>query len=252
MRSILITLIYLYSLTAQSSDLIVQSRAITDLYGRAYISAFDVKDVIMLERQARQNDVAHAVSLFVKEQSITNVIVLGHPYELNEQRHVPILTQFKLPDFIAKGPVYVLSGTSKLEQLRGAEIAKQAKVDATFTVTSEYDLRKALVTSRRLPTGYVIINVFSLKNNWGENNSYKYIENIVIGSRLNHVEVGVCYPGFKTAMAVGPTIDDVQKVLKGESSSSICVSLDRLHSLDRMEVYSQQTGNFYHVNPDLD
>lgn len=252
MRSLLITLIYLYSLTAQSTDLVVQSRAITDLYGRAYISAFDVKDVIILERQARQNDVAHAVSAYVKEQTITNVILLGQFYELKEQRHVPILTQFKLPDFIAKGPVYLLTGTSKLEQIRGAEIEKQAKVNASFTVKSEYDLRKAMASFRSLPTGYVIINLFSLRDNWGEKYSYKYIEDIVVSSRLKHLEVGVCYPGYKTALAVGPTIDDVQKVLKGESSTSVCASLDRLHSLDRMEVYSQQSGNFYHVNPDDD
>lgn len=252
MRSLLITLIYLYSLAAQSSDLIVQSRAITDLYGRAYINAFNVKDVIILERQARQNDVAHAVSTYVKEQSITNVIMLGQFYSINEQRHVPILTQFKLPDFIAKGPVYVLNGTSKLEQIRGAEIEKQAKVNAVFTVKTEYDLRKALAAFRSLPTGYIIINVFTILDNWEEKHSFKYIEDIVIASRLKHIEVGVCYPGFKTAMAVGPTIDDVQKVLQGESSTSICASLDRLHKLDRMEAYSQQSGNFYHVNPDDD
>ena len=95
----------------------------------------------------------------------------------------------------------------------------------------------------------MIINVFSIRDNWGEKHSFKYIEDLVIDSRLKHIEVGVCYPGFKTALAIGPTIDDVQKVLKGESSTSMCASLERLHTLDRMEVYSQQSGNFYRVNP---
>ena len=137
MRFLFATLIYVYSLAVCASDLVVQSRAITDLYGRAFISALNVQDVIILERQARQNDVAHAVTTYVKEQSITNVILLGQFYSINETRHVPVFTQFTLPDFIAKGPVYVLSGSSKLETLRGAEIERQAKVNASFTVATE-------------------------------------------------------------------------------------------------------------------
>lgn len=249
MRAILITLIYGYSLAVSASDLVVQSRAITDLYGRAYISALNVNDVIILERQARQNDVAHAVKGYVKEKEITNVTLLGQYYSINENRHVPILTQFTIPEFIAKGPVYALNGTSKLEVMRGAEIERQAKVNASFTVATEYDLRKALIAIRSLPTGYVIINVFTIHDNWGDKLSFKYIEDTVIDARLKHIEVGVCYPGFKTAIAIGPTVDDVQKVLQGESSTSMCASLERLHALDRMEVYSQQSGNFYRVNP---
>lgn len=249
MRPLLMSLIYLYSMTAFASDLIVQSRAITDLYGRTFISALNISDVIILERQARQRDVSHAVTTYVKDKDIANVIMLGQFYSINETRHIPILTQFTLPKFIAKGPVYVISGSSKLEQKRGDEIERQAKVNATFPVKTEYDLRKALIEIRNLPTGYVIINVFSVIDNWGEKLSFKFIEDVVIESRMKHIEIGVCYPGFKTALAIGPTVDDVDKVLKGESSTSLCASLERLHRLDRMEVYSQQSGNFYRVSP---
>lgn len=249
MRPLLMSLIYLYSMTAFAADLIVQSRAITDLYGRAFISALDIKDVIILERQARQRDVSHAVTTYVKDKDFANVIMLGQFYSINETQHIPILTQFTLPEFITKGPVYVISGTSKMELMRGDEIERQAKVNASFTVKTEYDLRKAIIEIRNLPAGYVIINAFTIQDNWGEKYSFKYIEDIVTDSRMKHIEVGVCYPGFKTALAIGPTIADVDKVLKGESSTSLCASLERLHRLDRMEVYSQQSGNFYRVNP---
>lgn len=251
-RLILLTIIYWYSLSVSATDLFVQSRVVTDLYGDAYLYKLDARNVVYLDRQARQTDVTHAIANHVKAQSFTNVVMLGQYHSINAARHIPILTQFVLPAAIVKGPVYVLQGRSKLEAERKAVIEKQVKISKEYEIETDFDLRKALGELRSEPSGFVIINVFSLKDNWGEKRSYQSIEEVVTTYRTGHVDVGVCYPGFRTALAIGPTLDDVDLVLKGENSSSLCASLERLRRLGHIELYSQSSGKFYRVNSNHD
>lgn len=249
---LLTTVIYFYTAitgVAHATDLVVQSRAITDLYGSAFIEHLGIKDAILLERQARQPDVAQVVKSYVHTEKFDKVILLGQFYSIDETKHIPVFTQFVLPASIVRGPIYVLQGASKLEEERKNVIEKQAKIDETFNVETEYDLRKALAALRSLPRGFIIINVFSLRDNWGEKRSYKSIEEIVVSSNSKHVDVGVCYKGFRTAVALGPTPDDIDTILKGENSSSLCATLPRLIHLGRLDLYLQQSGSFYHVNP---
>lgn len=252
MRAILFTLIYMYSLSVSAADLFVQSKAITDLYGDSFLHKLNAQNVIYLERQARQADVTHSVGVYAKAHEYTSIILLGQYHSINATRHVPILTQFTLPDFMKDKPVYVLSGKTKMEVERKAVIEKTVKISKEYEVTSDYNLRKALVDLRGQPDGFVIINVFSIKDNWGEKRSYMSIEEVVTAYKTGHVDVGICYPGFKTALAIGPTIDDVDLVLKGESSTSLCASLERLRRMGRVELYSQSSGKFYRVKPDQD
>lgn len=249
----LITLIYLYGLTfslnAQSVDLVVQSKAVSDLFGTSIIDHLGIKDAILLERQARQPDVAQVVKTYVKSEKIDNVILIGQFYDVGETKHIPVFTQFKIPNDFFTEPVYVLQGASKLEEERRNVIDKQVKITRTFSVETEYDLRKAMTELRNLPKGFVFINVFSLKDNWGEKRSYKTIEEIVVNSNVRHVDVGICYDGYRTALAVGPTPEDTEVIAKGENSTSICASLSRLVSLGRTDLYKQKTGSFYYVSP---
>lgn len=249
MKRFLLTLIYTYSLTAPAADLYVQSRAISDLYGDAFVRALNAKQVIYLDRQARPADVTHAVTTYAKAHSYDNLVLIGQYHSIGASKHVPVLTQFVIPDFLKNKPVYVLQGASRMEQERREALRLQTPITQEFMVDSDYTLRKALVSLRQLPQGFVFINVFSLKDSWGEKRSYLSIEDVVTEYKTGHVEVGVCHPGYKTALAVGPTINDVELVLKGESSVSVCASLERLQRLGRMELYTQSLGKFYRVKP---
>jgi len=249
MRTFLLMLIYMYSLSVSAADLFVQSRMITDLYGDTYLHKLNAQNVVYLERQVRQVDVTHAVGGYVEANKYTGIILLGQYQSINATRYVPILTQFTLPDFMKDKPVYVLQGRSNMEVARKAVIEKQVTIAKEYDITSDYILRKALLDLYSQPEGYVIINVFSLKDNWGEARSYMSIEDVVTSYETGQVEVGICYPGFKTALAIGPSTDDIDLVLKGENSISLCASLERLRRIGHVELYSQSSGKFYRVKP---
>lgn len=247
MRFILATVIYLYSSMLVSQDLYVQSQTITDLYGSAFLEKMDAKNVIFLERQAKAQEVKHAVTQYAAAHKFDKIVVLGQKQDL-EGKYFPILTQFKLPEILNGMPVYLLQGTTRLAQER-KKIFEPLKPEE-FEVRTDYDLRKALVALRKKPPGFVVINVFSMQDSWGDKRPYSVIEETVILHRTGHVEVGVCYAGSKAALAVGPTADpiDVGLVLAGGNSESVCANLDRLRQLDRLDLYSQSAGKFYRVN----
>lgn len=247
MRFVLVSLIYLYSSLLASQELYVQSQTITDLYGSAFLEKMDAKNVIFLQRQANANEVKHAVTQYALAHKFDKVVVLGQKQDL-EGQYFPILTQVKLPEILNGMPIYLLQGTGRLAQER-KKVFESLKPEE-FEIRTDYDLRKALVELRKKPPGFVVINVFSLLDSWGDKRPYSVIEETVILHRSAHVEVGVCYPGSKAALSLGPTTDpiDVALVLAGGKSESVCANLDRLRQLNRMDLYSQSAGKFYRVN----
>lgn len=247
MRFILASLIYVYSSILVGQELYVQSQTITDLYGSTFLDKMDAKNVIFLERQAKPTEVKHAVTQYAAAHKFDKIVVLGQKQDL-EGQYLPILTQFDLPAVLSGMPVYLLQGTGRLAQDR-KKIFESLKPEE-FEIRTDYDLRKALVELRKKPKGFVVINVFTMMDSWGDKRSYQTIEETVILHRTGHVEVGVCYAGFKTALAVGPTADpiDVSAVIAGGNSKSVCANLDRLRLLDRLDLYSQSAGKFYRVN----
>ena len=246
MRFILCTLIYLYSSLLWAQELYVQSRTITDLYGPVFLDKLEAKNVIFLERQAKPQEVHHAVTEYAQAHKFDKLVVLGQRQDLDGV-YYPILTQFELPAFLTGKPIYLLQGKSRLEQDRKKIFESLNPTE--FVVRDDQDLRKALITLRSKPNGFVIINVFSVLDSWGDKRSYKAIEETVVQHRTGQVEVGVCYPGFKTALAIGPTTDpiDVSTVLANGKSESLCANLNRLRQLDRLDLYSQSAGKFYRV-----
>lgn len=245
-RIAILSLIYCYSACGLADPLYVQSRAITDLYGSVFLNKMDAKNVVFLERQARPSEVQNAVTEYAASHKFDKLTVIGQRQNL-ESTYIPVLTQFELPQFLSGMPIYLLQGRSRLEQDRKA-IFEPLKPEE-FEIRTDYDLRKALVEVRKKPPGFLVINAFSLTDSWGDKRSYKMIEETVLQHRTGHIEVGVCYPGFKTAMAVGPTVDpiDVSTVVAGGKSQSICANLDRLRQLERLDLYSQSAGKFYRV-----
>lgn len=247
MRFILATVIYLYSSMLWCQELYVQSQTITDLYGSVFLDKRDAKNVIFLERQAKPSEVKHAVTQYALVHKFDKIVVLGQKQDL-EGEYFPILTQFEVPAILTGSPVYLLQGTGRLAQDR-KKMFESLKPEE-FEVKTDYDLRKALVAIQKKPKGFIVINVFSMADSWGDKRNYQTIEETVILHRTGHVEVGVCYAGFKTALAVGPTADpiDVKTVLASGKSGSLCANLDRLRLLDRLDLYSQSAGKFYRVN----
>lgn len=245
-RLVIATLIYLYSAVIGATELYVQSKAISELYGTVFLEKLDAKNVVFLERQAKPSEVEHAVHEYAAAHKFEHITVIGQRQNL-EGTYFPVLTQFELPPILNGMPVYLLQGRSRLEQDRKA-IFEPLKPEE-FLVTNDYDLQKALVALRSKPQGFVVINVFSILDSWGDKRSYKKIEETVVAHRNQHVEVGVCYPGFRTALALGPTVDplDVATVLASGKSSSVCANLDRLRRVDRLDLYSQSAGKFYRV-----
>lgn len=247
MRFILLSLIYLYSSILVGQELFVQSKTITDLYGSTFLNEMDAKNVIFLERDSNLNEVKNSVSQYAAAHKFDKIVVLGQPQDLGA-KYIPVLTQFELPAILSGMPIYLLQGTGRLAQERKKVF--ESLNPEEFEIRTDYDLRKALVELRKKPKGFIVINVFMMQDSWGDKRSYTAIEEIVTAHRTGHVEVGVCYAGFKTALAVGPTADpiDVSTVIAGGNSKSVCVNLDRLRVLGRLDLYSQSAGKFYRVN----
>jgi hypothetical protein len=247
MRLILASLIYLYSLIgiASAETLVVQSHVITDLYGTTFAEELS-SQVVMLDRRARPKDVTHILNQYAQTEKYKEVTVLGQLYPIESSKRFSIVSQFTLNKVI-KDKVYVLQGAGELETERLAAIKEQTTVTEVFEMKTEHDLRLALIKLKRKDKGFLIINVFNLRDNWNAKLSYPAIEEIVVEANRTHVDVGICYKDFRTALAIGPTPDDAIIVLTGGKSTSICASLERLKKLGSMDIYDQLSGTFYRV-----
>lgn len=241
-------IIYLYSASVLGADYVVQTKSITDLYGNAFIEGLGAREALLLNRHPRQDDIAHTVHKFLQQRGAENVVLLGQKYDVGQTKYIPVLTQFTIDDKLIDGPVYVLQGDRWIEQERTRILGQQVKVEEVFNVKTEHELRKALAALRSKPRGFIFLNVFSYTDGWGVKHSFKDVEEYVsVVARLSHVEIGICYPDFKTALAVGPTLDDVPLVLSGGISTKMCASIGRLSALKRMDLYTKRSGNFYRV-----
>ena len=247
MRFVLASLIYLYSMMAVAAPetLVVQSYAITNLYGTSFAEEIS-SHVVLLDQGARPKDVTHILNQYAQTEKYKDVTLLGQLYPIESSKRFSILSQFTLNKVITD-KVYVLSGTGELETERLAVIKSQIPVTEVFEVKTEHDVRLALIKLKGKDKGFLILNAFNVRDNWNAKLPYTAIESIVVEANRTHVEVGICHKDFKTALAIGPTPDDAIIVLTGGKSTSICASLERLKKLGSMEVYNQLSGTFYRV-----
>ncbi len=233
------------------TKLTIQSQTITDLYGFNFLYALNADKAILLNRGPRQQDVFHTVTQYATTHNyvITDFTVIGQFQKL-EGQHYPVLTQFDIPEFLKKGdPVYILQGKTKLEDERSKLFSNLNPKPQVFPIRTMHDLSKTLVALKKQPPGFLILDVFGVTDEWGDKRSYLAIEETVLSHRLPHVEVGICYRGFKTALALGPTYsqEDAALITQHKNSSSICANLDRLRALGRLDLYIQSAGKFYRV-----
>jgi ribonuclease HII len=98
------------------------------------------------------------------------------------------------------------------------------------------------------PAGYIFLNVFNYQDSWNQNLGFKDAEKVLVEVNRRHVEVGICHANFKTALAVGPTPEEVTRLALTETTTnSVCASVPRLTKINRIEVYAEHMGEFNRV-----
>lgn len=140
------------------------------------------------------------------------------------------------PNFIDRTyPVYSINTHSDLSKSRMIE-------STAYYVETEYELRQVLSSLNKKPAGYLYINAFDIMDGWSQHLGYKEIEQIVVATNSRHADIGVCWPHFKTAFAVSPTVEEMKSLFLGNSitATTYCASIGRLKKLKLMKLY--ETG----------
>lgn len=257
---LLLTIISCLSAHAQGL-LIIQSAAISDLYGNSiatyiletketesdYVTVFRSRN-FSHDRSERSRDVLTGViSSYVEEAKPTEILVLGNPVLALGMPaiHHPILSgsQFfnnsaleAAPSFnVDWAPVYMISGRSVIESLRRQTVLDNVDrgVNVVYVDTVQ-QYHKALLNLQKEPRGTLILNVFSVLDEWQQPVGYDTIEEIAVKTNTRHLDVGVCREGFKTALALGPTAREAAIMAMSSYSSeathiSSCANLRRLN-----------------------
>ena len=242
-KYIMAALIYMYAATVRGDTTIV-SPSIAELYGSALRG-----DVVIVHRGARYADIEYVINKYTTDE---NVIMMGRRYGLTiPHKYVPILTQvdesvFLSPSTIFDLPVYTISSDGQYEVTRHAEFFPTSE---NIVVKNERELRLAIVELRQRPFGFLFVNVLTLRNNWGRVISYREVENIFVSANRKHMEIGICYRGFRTAYALGPTLDELPAMIAGKYSTHVCASVPRLVQLGALDHYMKHSGKFYFVQP---
>ena len=147
--------------------------------------------------------------------------------------------------------VYVVSDSSILANLRLQELRGQLKdVEVDVRVVSTVlEYRDVLLKLQREPTGTLVLNVFTLLDEWKEPVGYDEIEQLLVATNRTHVEVGICRRGFKTAFALGPTPMEAANLAmlpysqQSKTHISSCANLHRSMTL-WPEVYRATMGKY--------
>lgn len=147
--------------------------------------------------------------------------------------------------------VYVVSDSSILANLRLQELRGQLKdVEVDVRVVSTVlEYRDVLLKLQREPTGTLVLNAFTLLDEWKEPVGYDEIEQLLVATNRTHVEVGICRRGFKTAFALGPTPMEAANlamlpyIQQSKTHISSCANLHRSMTL-WPEVYRATMGKY--------
>ncbi|AGS82128.1 hypothetical protein O152_gp233 [Pseudomonas phage PaBG] len=226
------SLIYCVMANAQSL-LVVQSATVNDLYGNTiiakiledqngsvdHIAVFNARQFTH-DRSAHSREILSKVlRTYVEHSKPSALLFLGEPIV-----DVGIPTQYssvligstsfnttalKAASIYNKhwSPVYVISDNSVLANLRLQELRRQLdgiELDVT-TVSTVIEYRQALLDLQDQPKGTLVLNAFSLLDEWQDSVGFAEIENLLVKTNRRHVDVGICRNGFKTTLAIGPT-----------------------------------------------
>lgn len=255
------SLIYCVMANAQSL-LVVQSSTVHDLYGNTIIAKI-LEDqhgavdhvAVFNARQFSHDRSAHSREILAKvlkdytEKSKPSLLLfLGEP-EVPvgvPTKYSPVLTGPKTFNTTALkaasiynkkwSPIYVISDDSILANLRLQELRQQLDgVELEVTaVSTVLEYRRALLELQDQPRGTVILNAFSLLDEWQEPVGYAEIEDLLVKTNQRHVDVGICRNGFKTTLAIGPTPEEAAALAMAPynqastSHISSCANLSRI------------------------
>lgn len=226
------SLIYCVMANAQSL-LVVQSSTVNDLYGNTiiakiledqngsvdHIAVFNARQFTH-DRSKHSREILVKVLRFTVEQSPpSELLFLGEPVvDVGvPAKYSSVLigsatfntTALKAASIYNKkwSSVYIISGTSILANLRLQELRKQlgdVEPEVT-TVSTVLEYRAALLALQDSPKGTLVLNVFTLLDEWQEPVGFDEIEDLMVKTNRRHVDVGICRNGFKTTLAIGPT-----------------------------------------------
>lgn len=277
MKWLLASLSLIYSLTVSAQSLlVVQSAQIHDLYGNSIVTALltdqGVEHVDVFHARLFINDASdysrtnlrRVLLEYVKKNKPANVLFLGEP-ELDigvpikyssvivggEDYNTTALTALRNYD-ADYNHVYIVSGPSHVSQLRKDSLVK--KLDgfeiSTYTVTTVLDFQKRLLALQDEPRGIVVLNAFTLLDEWNQDVGFAELENIFVSVNKRHLDVGLCRRKFKTTFGLGPTPKEAAELAMDSYHNgtnvphiSSCANLSRVKKR-WLPVYRKAQGNF--------
>lgn len=266
----------IYCLTANAQNLlVVQSATIHDLYGNTIVSKIldseKVKAMTVFNARQFTNDSStysrknldRVLEAYVKEHKPAIILFLGEPsIDVGvPTKYSPVLFGGETFNSVAVtaaaaynskwDPVYVVSDNSALAALRLVELRKQLKdvKIETYNVTTVLEYRQALQKLQGEPKGTLVLNAFTLVDEWNENVGYDEIEKLLVTANKRHLDVGICRTGFRTTLALGPTPAEAASIALSSYSQpfkshiSSCANLTRVKSR-WLKVYRTSMGKF--------
>ncbi|MNG01789.1 hypothetical protein D3C84_847830 [compost metagenome] len=135
--------------------------------------------------------------------------------------------------------------------MRLADLKKQLgeKKTEEFDVDTVLEFRTLLQKLQGEPKGTIVLNVFTLVDEWNSNVGYTEIEKLLVTANSRHLDVGICRTGFKTTFALGPTPSEAAVIAMGvydqssKSHISSCANLKRVKA-KWLPVYRVSIGKF--------
>ena len=233
----------------------MQSSVVSDLYGNSTATHFirEQELEIMFVFNARhfafdtsvhsRNSLRSALLHHSERLGAKTLIYLGEPVlntGLNEI-YVPLIPPTEVNDIALRAAqianprnyrIYVINDDSYSSRSRKVLFASDLDVEH-FHVSTLQELRMLMRELNQQPQGTVVLNAFSLLDDWNKPAGFTTVEREFVQSNTKHVEVGVCRPGFRTAFALGPSVSEIALLAHAyvhnlpRPSLGSCVNLER-------------------------
>lgn len=268
------SLILCSTVNAQSLS-VVQSATIYDLYGNTIIEkmlaneddhmidVLNVREFAHDQSAYSRDSLTKVVKTWVDTRKPKLVVFLGEP-ALNigyPTKYSSVLFGGETFNMVAatalgaysskREAIYIISDNSALAALRLTDLKKQLgeKKSEEFDVDTVLEFRTLLQKLQGEPKGTIVLNVFTLVDEWNSNVGYTEIEKLFVTANSRHLDVGICRTGFKTTFALGPTPAEAAIIAMGvydqpsKSHISSCANLKRVKA-KWLPVYRVSIGKF--------
>lgn len=257
------------------SLLVVQSATINDLYGNTIVAkmltdesdgqidVFNARQFAQDTSSYSRSNLATVLKSVIAQRKPALVVFLGESaLDVGmPASHSSVLfgtETFNTAAVIAASayntkwdPIYIISDHSSLGILRLVDLQKQLgdRKTEVYDVDTVIEYRTVLQQLQAEPKGTIVLNVFSLRDEWNEIVGYGEIEKLLVQANKRHIDVGICRTGFKTTFALGPTPAEAASIAMStydqpfKSHISSCANLTRLKSR-WLQVYRASMGKF--------